>query len=247
MTNFESTWLSAPQATGLPDDEVHVWRIDLDDVSSRSRADVTCLSQDEVQRAEAFHFDRDRKRFVAGRAAVRGILASYREVTPAEIRFSYGEQSKPELKSPPGDSGLRFNLSHSRGLAICGVTDQKAIGVDVERIRARSNIERVATRFFSQFENEALRSTPAEQQREAFFRCWTRKEAYLKALGSGLFGGSTGFDVSLAPEEPARLLRIHGDPGEAARWTLRDLTPADGYVAAVLAYGTDWKLRLFQF
>ena len=177
---------------------------------------------------------------------MRRILASYCEVSAAEVRFTYGDHGKPELATPQGDSGLRFNLSHSRGLALCGVTRERLIGVDVERIRARSNIERVAERFFSTAENAALRSIPREQQREAFFRCWTRKEAYLKAQGSGVFGGSTGFDVSLAPEEPARLQRVHGAPDEAARWTLRDLTPAASFVAAVLAQGTDWKLRLFK-
>jgi len=246
MTNSDTSWQNAPAKPGLPDDEVHVWRIDLDDDSRPLEETAACLTQDESLRASAFHFERDRLRFIAGRAALRRILASYCEVSPAEIRFTYGDQGKPELARPPGDSGLRFNLSHSRGLALCAVTRMRVIGVDVEKIRARSNIERVAERFFSTAENSALRSIPREQRREAFFRCWTRKEAYLKAQGSGVFGGSTGFDVSLAPEEPARLQRIQGDPDEAAPWTLRDLTPAAGFVAAVLAQGTDWKLRLFK-
>jgi len=245
MTKHDIPWQTAPGNPELARDEVHVWRIDLDDLSRSSESAVACLSQDENERASAFHFDQDRLRFLAGRSTLRRILARYCELSPREIRFTYGDQGKPELATR-AETGLRFNLSHSRELALCGVTRDRTIGVDVERVRVRSNIERIASRFFSAVENAALRTIPAEQQREAFFRCWTRKEAYLKALGSGVFGGSTGFDVSLGPGEPARLLRVHDDPLEAARWTLCDLDPADGFVGAVLVRGTDWKLRLLQ-
>lgn len=244
MSHPARSWQAAPREPRLPDDEVHVWRIELDDAAQSPRDAANCLSEDETRRATAFHFEQDRTRFVAGRAALRRILASYTGQPPSELRFVYGEQGKPELVTPPGDAGLRFNLSHSRGLAICGVTRRREIGVDVERVRTRPNIERMAARFFSETENAALRSIPPKRRREAFFRCWTRKEAYLKALGSGIFGGSTTFDVTLSPDEPARLLRIHGNPHEAAHWTLHDLTPAPGFAGAVLAQGTTWSLRL---
>jgi len=228
-------------------DAVQLWRIALDDPAWSVGSLMRDLAQDEIRRAGAFHFDRDRRRFVVGRAVLRRILAGRSGLRPSELRFAYGDQGKPRLVTPPGNAETRFNLSHSRGVAICGVTRGREIGVDVERVRQGVEIERIARRFFSARENRSFRSILPDRRREAFFRCWTRKEAYLKATGRGVFGGSTRFDVTLSPDEPARLIEVHDDPVEASRWRLQDLSPAPGYVGAVVTAGDAEATRLREF
>ena len=236
-------WRSVAQVPELTPDAVHVWRIGLDisdAVLSRLR-DV--LADDERQRADRFHFEKDRRHFTTGRGALRTILASYLGLRPEEIRFTYTNYGKPLLSG--ANEALRFNLSHSHGLALLAVTLGREIGVDLEFIR--DNLERdgelLAERFFSPREVAALRSLPAALRREAFFHCWTRKEAYIKAHGMGLSLPLDQFDVTLHPDEPAALLATRPDPTEAQRWSMRSLLPADGYVGALAVEGHSWRLE----
>jgi len=203
--------LIAPVAEVIGDDEVHVWRIALDrgdGDSLRAR-----LSSDELARAARFHFERDRTRFLVARAALREILAHYLGASPAEIAFVYGDHGKPALAPPHGD--LRFNLSHSHGLALCAVTRGREVGVDVERIRELDDLEDLARSVFSARELAALHRLPEPGLLAGFFTGWTRKEAFIKALGEGLSHPLKRFDVSLEPGRPARLERIDGN---AARY-----------------------------
>jgi 4'-phosphopantetheinyl transferase len=142
---------------------------------------------------------------------------------------------------------LRFNLAHCQGLALYAIAWGREVGVDLEYIRENLADQRIAERFFSPAEVETLRSLPEGVQREAFFHCWTRKEAFVKARGEGLSFPLDQFDVSLAPGEPAALLRTLGDPEEAARWSLRELFPGPGFVAAVAAAGHSWRLSAWQW
>jgi 4'-phosphopantetheinyl transferase len=151
------------------------------------------------------------------------------------------------LTPDPCSSSLRFNLSHSHSLALYAITHQRELGVDLEFIRPEVVEEPIAERFFSAAEVAALRALPASIQPEAFFNCWTRKEAYIKARGEGLTIPLDAFEVSLAPEEPAALLSVNGDPAEAARWSLQALAPGPGYVAAVAVEGQDWQLRCWEW
>jgi 4'-phosphopantetheinyl transferase len=127
------------------------------------------------------------------------------------------------------------------------VTCQRELGVDIECIHAIPDAEQIAARYFSAHENAVLRSLPANQKQEAFFNCWTRKEAYIKAIGDGLAQPLAEFDVALAPGEPARLLRIKDNAQAAARWSIQALTPAPGYVAALVVKGHDWQLKCWQW
>jgi 4'-phosphopantetheinyl transferase len=247
MTDRMPTWNSSAGKTPPKGDEVDLWRIALDDPHRSPEALRRDLTDDELRRADAFHFERDRRRFVVARAALRRILAKSTGLQPGALSFRYGDQGKPRLLTPNGDDGLRFNLSHSRGLAICGVTRGQEIGVDVERVRTRVEIDRIAQRFFSPREYQALRSIDPERRREAFFRCWTRKEACLKAIGRGIFSGSTRFDVTLLPDEPAQLIEIRDEPTKASRWTVRDLSPEAGFVGAVVTSGRLDSLRHWRF
>ena len=200
------------------------------------------LAPEEKTRAEQFHFPKDRAHFVAARGALRDILSRYLDRDPASLQFSYGPSGKPALVCGAEAQELRFNLSHSCELALYGVTRSGEIGIDVERIAPEDARERVAERFFSPQEVVSLRALPARLQPQAFFNCWTRKEAYVKARGGGLRIPLDSFDVSLIPGARAAFLR-----GVESYWSLRELLPAPDYAAAVVAEGRDWPLRLWQW
>ncbi len=220
--------------------EVHVWAVSLDVAAAYIHQVDPSLSADERLRAESFRFDRHRTRFVARRAALRALLADYLNVTAAAVTFVYGPNGKPALAPAFGDHHLSFNLSHSEHLAVIAVAIDRAIGVDVEMIKPLDDFEAIASRFFTEKENLALHSVPPSKRLRAFFNCWTRKEAVVKASGEGLTRPLDSFEVSLAPDEPARLLAWTAtDPG----WSLQAFTPEAGFVAAVAAPGTDWSVR----
>lgn len=239
-------WHSAPETLLLHSNEVHVWRAALDVSESDVRRLGGMLAGDERHRAERFVFPRDRTHFVAARGLLRMLLGRYLEHDPQRLRFVYGPYGKPELATVSGGTGLRFNVSHSHGLALYAVTRQRDIGVDVERIRPEVAQETIAEHFFSPREVAVLRALPATLQATAFFACWTRKEAYIKARGDGLSLPLDQFVVSLAPGEPAALLYTAWDLQEAARWALQNLAPGPGYMAAVAVAGHDWQLTCWE-
>jgi 4'-phosphopantetheinyl transferase len=216
---------------------VRVWIVALDrsaEVVERLRASLTA---DERDRADRFHFPNDATRWTVARATLRAILGECLGVEPRDLRFSYGERGKPELAGPFAGSGLRFNLSHSAGLALCALTGERRIGVDIERVRPLADLEQIADRTFSPRERKAIRRLAPELRHEAFFNCWTRKEAYIKAIGEGLAYPLDRFSVSLVPGVPARLECVDEDPTEAKAWTLEALVPCPGYTAAVIVEG----------
>jgi 4'-phosphopantetheinyl transferase len=203
------------------------------------------LDPAEVARADRFHFEKDRRQFVIGRGLLRTILGRYLNLKPHGLRFGYAAQGKPFLMGI-GDSTCRFNLSHSAGVVLIAVTANREPGIDLERIRPEFANETIAEEFFSSQEIAALRRLPAYVQPEAFFNCWTRKEAYLKARADGLSFPLSQFSVSLIPGEPAALLRVHGEPDETARWSLLHLDPGTGYVGALVVEGPRPRLRTFR-
>jgi 4'-phosphopantetheinyl transferase len=226
----------------LSEDEVHVWTVALERPESDVRRMARLLSADETERAERFRIERVRRRFVVCRGALRLILARYTGDAPDRLRFAYGAHGKPGLAPSPG-SDLRFNVSHSDGIALCAVARGREIGVDVERLRPLPRAERIAERFFSLPERAALRGLPEEQRLEAFFTCWTRKEAYIKARGDGLAHPLDQFVVSVVSSEPARLSAVGDrDAREVAGWSLDGLPAEPGYVAALAAHGGPWRL-----
>ncbi len=229
----------------LSSSEVHVWLAPLDQLHVSQLAQT--LSEEELARAGRFHFRRDRERFIACRSLLRTILSRYLCVEPHQLRICYGTYGKPYLEEEVEKNKLQFNLSHSHGLALYAFTRGRKIGVDLEYIRRMPDFSQIAARFFSQNEYAALNALPESQRQEAFFYCWTRKEAYIKAIGNGLMHPLNSFDVSLAPGEPACLLNVEGDPEEASRWSLKSLNPVPGYVAALAVVGHDWRLQWKQW
>jgi 4'-phosphopantetheinyl transferase len=224
----------------LPADEVHVWTVDLDSYAPESFTSV--LSKDEVERAGRFHFSTDRHHFTVARGLLRKLLAAYLKTTTHELNFKYGPQGKPALLAA---APFNFNLAHSHGCAAYAFSANRELGIDLELVRAEFGGEEVAQRFFSPHEIETLLKVPAKFASDAFFNCWTRKEAYIKAIGEGLSMPLNLFDVSLAPGEPAALLRNRRNEDEVSRWSMQSLTAPDGYVAALVVEGNDWKLKTF--
>jgi 4'-phosphopantetheinyl transferase len=250
LATLDEVWAAPPAELSLARHEVHVWRAFLDQPASSGQRLAQTLAADEQLRAGRFRSERDRLHFSVGRGILRAILGRYLGLEPGQIRFQYSSLGKPALSETVGEGRVCFNLAHSHGLAVYAFTREREIGIDVEYVRLMLDAEQIAARFFSSRESAQLRALPPEQQQVAFFNCWTRKEAYLKAQGHGLARPLNEFDVSLVPGEPARLLHIVGHPEEASRWFMQELKPAGGYVAALaLPYvmGETWQLKQWQW
>lgn len=247
LNTAEDSWPPPPEHLSPGPAEVHVWRASLRQSETTVERLLHTLARDEQERAARFHFQKDHDGFVVARGALREILGRCLRVEPAQLRFSYSSYGKPALIAAPGWPDLHFNVSHSHELALLAVAQGRTLGVDIEFLRPAVADGEVAERFFSAYEVARLRALPAAQQTRAFFNCWTRKEAYIKARGEGLSWPLSQFDVSLAPEEPVAILCTRGDPQEAARWSLQELRPAADYAAALVAQGQDWQLYRWQW
>ncbi|MEZ4868234.1 MAG: 4'-phosphopantetheinyl transferase superfamily protein [Caldilineaceae bacterium] len=220
--------------------EVHIWSIKLEQDAQSGRF-AELLSADEAARAARFYFARDAQHYTVGRATLRLILSHYLGMPPTILRFVYNSYGKPGLLANQNPAGLTFNLSHSGGRALCAVTYGHAIGIDLEEMRALDYLAMAAT-VFSPYEQAVLHNLPVAQQATAFFNGWTRKEAYIKAHGQGLSMPLADFDVTLAPDEPVRLVATRPDPTEAQRWSLYGWSPAEQWVAALAVAGQGWQL-----
>jgi 4'-phosphopantetheinyl transferase len=227
----------------LPENEVHLWRADLDSLRESEHRWQIILSADESARASRFRFAIDRQRFVVSRGLLRAILASYLGTDPGSLTFSYSSKDKPSLAQPYSESGVCFNISHSGAAILLAFARGRDVGVDVEQIRSDFEVDAIARRFFSPHEQEQLAALPEEKRFEAFFRCWTRKEAYIKATGDGLSLPLHQFDVSITANDEDALLATRPDESEASRWSLREVPAGEGYVAALCVRGRDWRLR----
>ncbi len=227
-----SNWIEPPDVLSLEAGQVHVWQIFLDQEDAVLDRFRRTLAPEELERAGRFHFERLQRHFVAGRGFLRHVLARYLDKKPEELTFSYNSYGKPSLA---GEQSLQFNMSHSHEVGLVAVTRDAAVGVDVEHIRADFASDEIARRFFSRLEVETFNSLPKEDQVAAFFRCWSRKEAYIKAIGKGLSQPLDGFDVTLAPDKPAALLRA-GDEDKVT-WSMCDLDVGQDYASALAVEG----------
>lgn len=216
-------------ALSLSAAEVHVWSVPLAAGAAELAGLLAGLADDEQERAASYRHVPSRERYVQARATLRALLGRYLDAPPRELRFAHAAQGKPAL---PG-SGLHFNVSHTDGLALIAVTRAGEVGVDVERLRPQPTHLDLAARYFTPAEATALRRLSASASEEAFFHVWTRKEAFLKAVGLGLAHGLERFEVSVPPDDPARVLHVEGDAAAGGRWHMQALAPAAGYVGTV--------------
>ena len=241
MRSAFSQW-QEPPAKPVLDENVHVWCVHLEYYFDRLQALLEVLSGDELERANRFYFQRDRKRFIVARAVLRIILGQYLERPAAQLRFRYNDYGKPYLANSDGE--LSFNLSHSDNLAVYGFVPRGEIGVDVERVKPDFATHEIARRFFSLSEVRDLTRLPAQKQAEAFFACWTRKEAYIKAKGQGLSIPLHRFRVSLNPEKPA-LLESWPYPEDVQRLEMHSFHIED-YLGAVVVEKNNYGVRYFK-
>jgi 4'-phosphopantetheinyl transferase len=247
MTIPDHQWSLPPTNLTLPGESVHVWRASLEQVAERVCQLSQTLSYDEMARANRFRFERDQRRFIVARGVLRTILGRYLDIEPGQLQFRYGPYGKPYLADGLDSYGLRFNLAHSHELALYALGCGREIGIDLEYVRPIPGFGQIAASFFSKRENAVLNTLPRDQELEAFYNCWTRKEAFIKARGEALSLPLDSFDVSMVPGEPASLLRIRGDPEEISHWSLRELMPGPNYVATLVVAGPIWRFRCWQW
>ncbi|MFZ1133627.1 MAG: 4'-phosphopantetheinyl transferase superfamily protein [Candidatus Korobacteraceae bacterium] len=219
--------------TTLAPNEVHVWRRYLGVQFKEQEYYRLLLSPDETARAQRFRFESDRNNFVVARGTLRELLGRYLTIPPKELRFSYSTFGRPSVADLSATTAFDFNVSHSGEVALMAFSIGRHIGIDVEKVRQDFTTGEIADRFFSFAECTALRGLSEDQRHAAFFRCWTRKEAFIKALGEGLSHPLDRFDVSLDPNTPAALLATRPDSNEAQRWELSDIELPGDYVAAL--------------
>ena len=231
QSHFPS-WKRLSAAMEIRPQELHLVRFRLDrDASARQRM-MALLSDDERERAARFRFPLHGDRFVVARASLRLLLGGALGESPDGLRFAYGSAGKPALADAHG--GLSFNLSHSDDAALVALVLGTSVGVDIEAERESVDAFDLADRFFAAREAAALATVPLAGRMAAFFRCWTRKEAFIKAIGEGLSAPLGDFEVSFADErEPPRLLRVAWAPDEVDRFTLLDVPAYPGFAGAV--------------
>ena len=232
------TFLSTkPGAPALTDGEVHIWAVPLNGDATAFRAD---LSSAELDRLHRFRFAAHQRRFQISHAATRRILAGYLGCSPQEVALRHGPRGKPYIDG----EGPRFNLSHSGDLALVAVASNE-LGVDVEKVRRLESLRQIAQRHFSDVEYAALEALDVAEQELAFYRCWTRKEAYIKALGEGLSMALDSFDVSIG--EAAAFLACHDSREDPSNWSMLDISPSGEFVAAVAVRQAAVVLQRFLF
>lgn len=235
-------WSAPSKDLALPEDEIHIWRANLDlrpEVLNRLKATLDNVEQ---SRAARFHFLHDRDHFIACRGILRELLGEYLGSSPFSIEFCYGAYGKPAHLPEESQSPIRFNISHSHGFAVLAFARSREIGIDLEPICPEFAGEEIAERYFSTRELAELRALPAARRPEGFFLCWTRKEAYVKARGLGLQVPLDSFSVTLTPNEPEIL-----QSADSLRWTLRSFEPAPNFRAAIVGEGRDWQPRYYNW
>lgn len=234
-------WSPPPDQLRLQNGSVHVWAVELDDASFDSDRRLSILSSDELTRTAKFKFERERRRYVISHTALREILAGYLETAAANLEFVEVGNGKPKLAASFGASGFEFNLSHSHERALIAVAQGRELGIDIEFVKADFPFNDVAGRFFTAKEVAALRALPVHLQRQAFYKCWTSKEAFLKAKGTGLSGKLDEVEIILQGDERVRI--DAGVPG----WSLAELNPGDGYEAALVNADKAAQIQIYRW
>jgi 4'-phosphopantetheinyl transferase len=247
MVEGAKVWAASAARGEIEPGEVHVWRVNLALPETGIPWHRTFLSPSEVERADRYYFDRDRNRFTVARSVLRQLLGAYLHLAPRAVEFVYGPQGKPDVVSSQNSFQLRFNLSHSGELAVVAVSLDLELGIDVEQIKPDFAGLEIAKRFFSPEECARLERLPPSTRVDAFFDCWTRKEAYIKARGGGLSIPLDSFEVAFAPGEKPALLQVKGSHDEPSQWRFHALYPGAGYKSALAVEGNDHQLRLWEW
>ncbi len=236
MLTTDRTFSSLPELD-LMHNSVHIWQASLQQPLDVIFQLSATLSDEEQRRADRFHFENLRNSFIVARGILRLLLARYVHCKPAQLQFDYTSTGKPFLSKLLGNVGICFNLSHSNNLVLYAITQDRQVGIDVEYVRSIPEMLDIAERTFSSEENYQIKHLNRIERQKAFFNCWTRKEAFIKAIGDGMSFPLDQFDVSLKPGDPARILKIFGSEEKAERWSMHELLPAERYSAAFVVEG----------
>jgi 4'-phosphopantetheinyl transferase len=242
LTCLSEPYSSPLSERELPEDYIHVWRAALSVGNTTLQQLVEYLSPQELARSDRFLFESDRLHFIVARGILRELLGEYLKQPPHSIRIEAGAYGKPVVHGETGASSLRFNLSHSHGLALYAFARGREVGIDVEKIRPEIALQGIESRYFSAQEGRELQKLPDNLRAEGFFLCWTRKEAYLKARGQGLQVPLDSFDVSLTPNEPPNL-----NSADRKRWTIRSCYPHPGFVGALVSEGHQNRTKCWEW
>jgi len=247
-TTPAALWQIPSQKIELSKNDVHVWLATLDYPKNCVRELSRVLSQDEFQRADCFVFERDKNQFITRRGLLRTIIGTYYlGIDPSRVEFGYGTYDKPYLLNHSEEHALQFNLSDSHKLVLYAFIKDLEVGIDIEHMRYITDAQQIIDSSCSGYEKDAFNELAEREKQDAFFNCWTRKEAFIKAIGEGLYYPLDQFDVSLAPGEPARLLRVAGQPEEAVQWSLKSFAPEINYKAALAVKCNDCNTIYWRF
>jgi 4'-phosphopantetheinyl transferase len=237
-------WLNPPDKLILSDEEAHIWRADLEIDECFQSSFLKLLSSDEKNRAQKFRFAKNSQNFIAARGILRSLIGKYLEINPAEVSFQYSKFGKPGIAH---NNSLQFNISHSQNVALFAFTKRFTIGVDVEFVNPNIEAKDIATNFFSKNEILNLLALPEEQQSLGFFNCWTRKEAFIKAVGEGLSFPLDKFEVSLEPDKPAKLLATHWEPEAVSKWSMYSMSPGANFVGSLVIEGLAQQVKFWNW
>lgn len=229
------TWQTSPDNPGISRRHVDVWLTSTELGEEEVRACRTWLTPGEVARAEKFKVESKFREYIITRGLLRRVLSGMTGLDIAGVEFDYGEHGKPSLVNKVNGEGIAFNVSHSHGVALVALTLGSRLGVDLEKIRSKVEWRALAEEYFSAAECRALNDCPRDERLKAFFTCWTRKEAFVKALGAGISYGLKEFDVSIDPGEDRALLAVRAEDEDAARWLIKNIPLPGGEHVAALA------------
>ena len=227
-------WQNPLRQPALDKHQVHIWRANLDLPTAEVDHLTTFLSTDELHRASKFRFPEHKRRFIVARGILRELLSHYLDISPESVQFNYSDRGKPQLLKPSTECPLQFNISHSQEYALFGFTTSNLIGVDIEYLREMPDSVKIAQRFFSPREFDLIKNLAIKEQSQGFFKLWTAKEAYLKAIGTGLSGSLAGVEIDFAEDSSSNLLlTINGDTMARNNWCIYSCLPATNYAGAI--------------
>lgn len=237
-------WKNPPETLELLDSKIDVWSVNINNYTNKLFDYWELLSSSEKEKADRFRFEKDKNCYVIARGLLRILLSRYLNIKSQKINFRYAEKGKPYLEHP---SNIKFNLSHSKNCIVLAFTKNIELGIDVEYAKNNLEILQVAESFFSKQEIKALKSIQSIYRLSAFYNCWTRKEAFIKATGDGLSFPLNQFTVSLESSESAELVETRWDNKEKDLWSLETFTPQKDYIGAVASRNKIKGINYYKF
>ena len=234
-------WQKTPDSLNLSKDHVDIWLCDLKQLSSDINNFYSILSEDERERTDKLKVEDKKQQYIITRGALRQRLGLLTKIDPQDFIFDYLEHGKPVLANNPQFADMTFNVSHSHDLALIAITQEQNIGIDIEKINRELKHDELVSRFFSKVEQTEFQTIPEANRAKAFCACWSRKEAFIKAIGDGVSYGLDTFDVTVDPENQTPEINLH-KPSEDT-WSALNLPINDEYMACLVSDGGSLSVR----